>query len=963
MRLSPPFQESEKAASHGVGSPPALWGFVSQPGSGVRGGTMYGDDQHFQAMLEPFWNDQIWEDSDDDQKTMALSRLTTLRSKEQWKEEFRNVWAQHEMDCGKVSEEKVESGEPVGFQRQHRLSAEEDAAMAHMLPYLLANGVVVEGTSPYNIPVCLKRKDDGKTWRLILNCRAFKKATPAVEASESLNIKKLVTTLSPESKYFSKVDLSNASYAIPLAGGCSTKFAFTFRGRQYLFTRLPQGFHSTNSIIHRRVTEMLLRLAKRDRPWVVSYVDDILIAGKNQMETEARTTRVLKLIEETGFKAKFEKAQLVQPEVDYLKMTIGAKGRGILASRLETIKKAPRPRDVQGVRSLLGQFGFLRDHIPDYWKLARPLLNLTKAQVRWEWGAGQEQALRRLKDAVLRAPPLRFPDKSQPFVISLTTSKWTVGATLLQEDDCGQLVPVGHSSHILKNQKVSYLLQEKRCLAAIWAVQAFQTLTGSAPIIVQMPHSPWKYFLRGEVLGSHGTNLHPDRWTLLLVNGVKMAKRPQPERGLPSTVVPTAPPLRLLPSDVPLANVWFMEVCSKGFAATDLEERWLLGVAEDSSVPHVEMVALKHLLHHHRCSLPFYLYTSRSSLVKSLQNQSCEEWEMLAGFNKDLWLYILSWVNDNPGMLHIRCVEGDGIEKEWSRKVVWRASVISERIVGSREIWEPSKHEKQEIIAWCHNQLHKGVKKTLERVWQVASWEGDREQVARWVRRCLKCAAGRDGVGRMPSQREEGPWSLLQLGYISGLTKTAEGYCSLLVVEDEFSGWVEAFPMVSSAERKVEETDEVLHSEIFERYGTPCAIRVPPSPRFLRDAVSSGMKFSCKILKLGHKKPATAILQRLAWGAGKEWLKMLPLLLAGIRSIRVRRAALSPYQKICGFPLEMRWGDEVGSCPQGNILRWLQGLQETSYSTGLKPRRGAAQRGLLQGCRQNHGVMEVGQDL
>ncbi|XP_064304452.1 uncharacterized protein LOC135312715 [Phalacrocorax carbo] len=917
------------------------------------GGTVYGDDQHVPTMLEPYGDEQIWEDPDDDileqggppappRPSVVVNCLMVAEasSKEQWREAFPDVWAQYETDCGLVSEEEEVSGAPVPFQRQPLFPADMEDEVASILQDLLDDGVVVEGTSSSNSPLQPIRKANGKTWRLTLNCKAVNKATPMVVAPVVLDRTKLITTLSPKSRYFSVVDLSNPSFAIPLAAGSRARFAFTFRDRQYLFTRLPQGFHSTNSIVHRRVAQMLSQLAQGDKPWVFSYVDDILITGKNLKETEDRTKRVLKLIQNTGFKAKFEKAQLVQPKVNYLGMTIGAKGREIQASKLEAISKAPCPWDIHSLRSLLGQFGSLQDHIPGFWELAQPLHRLTVGQVGWEWGPEQEQALSSLKHAVLTAPTLRFPDKSQPFVIRLTTSKEAVGATLLQEDERGQLVPVGHSSRILKDHEVSYSPQEKGCLAAVWAVQAFETLTEPAPIVIQLPHSPWKYLLWGEVLGSRRTNPHPTQWTLLVVNGGAAARGPQPKRGHPpNTPVPTAPALRLLPSHVPKANVWFTaskKARSAGFAAANLQERWLLGEAKGSSAEGAEMVALRHLLHHHRCSSPLYLYTSCLSLVEKLQSQ-VGEWERgpWVSPGEGLWLSIVQWVCANPGVLHVRYVAGDGSEEPeewmWSQEVDRRAAAMSGRALGSWQTWEPSKYEKQEIIAQCHSWLHEGVEGTLARVREVASWDGDSGQVACWVQNCLSCAAGRDGAGKVLPQREEGPWSQLQLGYISGLPETEEGYRSLLVVEDEFSGWVEAFPMW---ERTVEEVVEVLCSQIFVWYGTPRAIRLPPRPRFLRDAVmvGCGVELPWDILQPGQAGPATATLQRLAWGAGKEWVKMLPLILAGTRSVWAQGAALTPYQTIFGFPLEMRWACEEGDCPQGNVLPWLRQLQEDGAS-------------------------------
>lgn len=892
-------------------------------------GTMGGGNQP-----EPFGNEQICEDSDDDlveqggppaipgpSAQIRCLMVVGAMSEEQWREEFAAVWSRHEMDCGLVSGEQEVSGEPAPFEKQPPLSAGEEEAVASILEELLDEGVVVEGSSAFNSPLKLTPKNNGRL-RLTLRCKAVNKATPKVVAPVAQDTTKLVSTLSPKSRYFSVVDLSNASFAIPLSEGSRARFAFTFRGQQYLFTRLPQGFHSTPAIVNQRVTQMLSQLGQGDQPWVISHIDDILIAGRSYEETRDRTRTVLELIQKTGFKAKFEKAQLVQRKVLYFGMTIGDKGREIHASKREGIIKTPCPQDADKLRSLLGQFGFLRDHIPDFWEMALPLHRLTRKQVKWEWGPEQEEALNRLKCAVLAAPPLRFPDKSQPFLIRLTTGKEAIGATLLQEDECGQLVPVGHSSRILKGHEVSCLPQEKGCLAAVWAVQAFETLTGPAPILIQMPHSPWKYLLRGEVLRSRGTNPHPAQWTLLLVNNGAMAK------DHPTNVlVPIAPSVRELSPDIPKANVWFTASrrnCSVGFAAVNLEERWLLGVSKGGSVPGAELAALKQLLQHHQHSSPLYVYMSCWSLVERLGNQRGEqEW---GSSGKGLWASILRWVHSNPGMLHVSCVGDDWSEepeeKEWNLKAARRAWAMPGRGGGSWQIWEPSKHEKQEIIAQCHGCLHGGVEETLARVRQVASWEEDREQVSRWVQNCLQCA---DGAGRVLAQRTEGPWSQLLLGCISGLTKTEGGHCSLLVVEDEFSGWVEAFPM---QERTAEEAAEVLFREVFARYGTPLIIRLPHAPRFLWDALeqATALELPWDMQQAGQKGPAMAALQRLAWGAGKGWVKMLPLILAGFRSVQAQEAVLSPYQ--IGFPLEMRRDHEGKANPQGNDFTWLSQLQE-----------------------------------
>lgn len=868
-------------------------------------------------------------------------------SKERWREEFPAVWARYELDCGLVGEEvEVRTTGPVPFQAQKPLPKHLEDAVAAVLPEMLRGGVVVRGTSASNSPLWLYRKGPGERWRLTLDCKALNRVALR-EAAESLDITEAVTSLSPRSRFFSVVDLSCSSFAIPLAPSCRAKFAFTFRGQQYLFARLPPRFHSTTSIVHRRVAQMLSQLPQEDRGWVSSYTDDIIIAGKTREETEARTKRVLRLIQSTGFKAKLQKAQLLQRAVDYLGMTLTARGHEIGESKLAAVRDMSCPSDLHELQQLLGYLSSLEKYVEGYAELARPLQRLTRKQAAWVWGAEQRQALSRLQRAVLAAPALRFPEKSEPFVIRLRASDGAAGAALLQEDERGELVPVRFSSWPLKDHEVLYPPGEKGCLAALWALQAFEGLIGPAPVVIRMPHSPWKYLLWGETKSFCWPSPAPAQWTLLLVNRGERSVRP--DGGHPySSPVPPAPALAQLPPHTPRGNVWFTAgspqgregPSSFGFAAANLDERWLLGLAKGGSAPSAELAAIWELLQRHCSSLPLYVYASSKPLAKRLRGEA-REWGRGPGESakEDLWHRVLRWARANPGVLHVRHAagdgDGDGKELEWSQKVAGRAQRIPAGVktVKHQQNWEPSKYERQEIVARSHRG-HKGVEETLATVRRVATWEGDGAQVARWVQSCPRCARGEGEAGTAAPQRPKGPWSRLQLGFVKGLPPTEEGLRCLLVVVDESSRWADAFPM---RQPSAEEAAEVLSEQICELYGTPHAVGCEPDSAFLRDAVQQVLG-ATGTRQPPHRPPAPGCLapiagslQRLARSAGKEWAKRLPLILAAVRSLYALGEALGPHQLIPNFPVELRLSPREGEGapgPSEPVLPWLARLRQ-----------------------------------
>lgn len=122
------------------------------------------------------------------------------------------------------------------------------------------------------------------------------------------------------------MDIANCFFAIPLTPESQLRLAFTFKNKHLTFRRAPQGSHKTPVIAHIHVTKMWDQLPESDKPGVTSYVDGILVTRTSEGECNHRTTRVTSLVEKTGFKLSWDKAQLVQGEVGYLGTTLGQEG-------------------------------------------------------------------------------------------------------------------------------------------------------------------------------------------------------------------------------------------------------------------------------------------------------------------------------------------------------------------------------------------------------------------------------------------------------------------------------------------------------------------------------------------------------------------------------------------------------------------------------------------------------------
>uniref|UniRef100_A0A8C3RDN5 ribonuclease H n=1 Tax=Cyanoderma ruficeps TaxID=181631 RepID=A0A8C3RDN5_9PASS len=894
-----------------------------------------GDEDSEHSDWDRDWD---WEqEQEQEPAVVAVLCLRQSRVSRALQEEFPEVWARSAVDCGRLAEEELLDGDPVPFQHQRRLAPDVERQMEGLLQEYLREGIVVEGTSRSNNPLILRRKPKGRGWRLGLDGRALNAATPA-GSRERPDRAVILASIHPRSRFFSVLDFCSACLAIPLARSCWPRFAFTFRGRQFLFTRLPPGFRDTNSILHHRVAAMLDQLEPEPgaAPGIFHYYDDILITGKSWRQAESRTRRVLELIQSTGFKVNWDKAQLVQRRVNYLGITLGAEGRSVPKEKVWEIHRecnAPGPWDPRRLHSVLKKFESRQEFIPDFWELALPLHRLAQPGRReqereWEWQWEQQEQLRQLREA-LKATPLRFPLRSRPFLIQLWVHTETVGAALLQEK-AGTLLPVGYHSHRLSGRDLSPW--DAWCQAAVRAVRAFQILTGPAPIVIQDLNG--NYLLRGQafVTGGSSSSQLTEPWTLLVA-----IKGPEPWESQ-RIVIPPAPLLGQLPPDIPRANVWFLAVekglfpcTSVGFAATSLEGRGMHGVSGKGVVEDAELEALREILEQHRSRFPLFLYCNCPGLVARLEMREREQ-----GWNScgNTWPRVLRWLRTFPGMLCIREVGTAGnvepLEREQIKKVADSARALGCITRSSWILWEPSKSERQEIVAWCHQSRHEGVEQSLARVRAVEHWSSSQEDVTRWVRSCPTCRESDPDADPDPApQRAEGPWSCLRISLSGALPSTPEGFGALLVVQDELSGWLDAFPLQQRAQADVSQT---LLREVFRRFGKVRSVLLAPAPAWMRRSLEEAplrnfwSRLECSELPVAAAAAAASV-SKAAQAAGEGWARMLPLILAGVRSQWIEAEKLHPLLCVPGLPLELHWEWSSHDPSCGNELSRVRGMQ------------------------------------
>ncbi|KAK1651467.1 hypothetical protein QYE76_069272 [Lolium multiflorum] len=186
---------------------------------------------------------------------------------------------------------------------------------------------------------------------------------------------------------------------------------------------------------------------------------------------------IVERCEETNLILNWEKCHFMVNEGIVLGHKISERGIEVDRAKVEAIEKMPYPRDVKGIRSVLGHAGFYRRFIKDFSKISKPLTNLLQ------------------KDkALTTAPVVEPPDWNLPFEIMCDASDFVVGAVLGQRVD-KKLNVIHYASKTLDAAQRNYATTEKELLAVVFACDKFRPYIVDSKVTIHTDHAAIRYLM------------------------------------------------------------------------------------------------------------------------------------------------------------------------------------------------------------------------------------------------------------------------------------------------------------------------------------------------------------------------------------------------------------------------------------------------------------------------------------
>ncbi|WVZ97973.1 hypothetical protein U9M48_043468 [Paspalum notatum var. saurae] len=338
------------------------------------------------------------------------------------------------------------------------ISGKEYGELKRQLDELLEKGLIRCSVSPWGAPVLFVKKKDG-SMRLCIDYRELNAVTLKSKCLLP-RIDDLLDQLK-EAKYFSKIDLRSGYHQIKIREEDIPKTAFVTRYGHHEFTVVPSGLTNAPAYF---MNLMNLILKEELDQFVVVFTDDILIYSKTS------------------------EGVLVDP------------------NKIEAVSNWKTPRNVTEIRSFLGLAKYYRRFIENFSKIAKPMTELLKDKVSFEWNDKCEKSFQCLKDKLTTTPVLTLPDLQEDFVVYCDASRQGLGCVLMQDNHV-----ISYASRQLRAHEEKYPTHDLELAAVVHALKIWRHYLLRNKCDIYTDHKSLKYIFTQSEL-----NMRQRRWLELI---------------------------------------------------------------------------------------------------------------------------------------------------------------------------------------------------------------------------------------------------------------------------------------------------------------------------------------------------------------------------------------------------------------------------------------------------------------
>ena len=155
------------------------------------------------------------------------------------------------------------------------------------------------------------------------------------------------------------------------------------------------------------------------------------------------------------------------------------------------------PKSVKDVQKFLGLANYYRQFVKDFAKIAKPLHEIMRKEIKWNWGERQQKAFEELKERFTTEPVL-----DREMRVEADASDFAMGGVLSMKCEDERWRPVAYISKSLNKAERNYEIHNKEMLVIIQCLEAWRHFLEGAKdrFKIWTDHKNLEYFMKAQKL-------------------------------------------------------------------------------------------------------------------------------------------------------------------------------------------------------------------------------------------------------------------------------------------------------------------------------------------------------------------------------------------------------------------------------------------------------------------------------
>ena len=159
-------------------------------------------------------------------------------------------------------------------------------------------------------------------------------------------------------------------------------------------------------------------------------MDKVLVASDTAEEQDKLLEKVLGVLEKNRVTVNWKNSLIRKHNIPFLGHEFGPDGVRPDDDKVAAIVEMGPPTSVSQLLQFLGMVNYLGVYLPDLHKVLKPLNDLLRSDVTFQWGPAQDDSFNQVKGLLMSEPVLAYYDMIKPTLISADASSNCVSKSI-----------------------------------------------------------------------------------------------------------------------------------------------------------------------------------------------------------------------------------------------------------------------------------------------------------------------------------------------------------------------------------------------------------------------------------------------------------------------------------------------------------------------------------------------------